>query len=147
MNNLFVYGTLKSGYGNNAYLQGQKLLGKAETRSPKIMVTEGIPFVYNYSHCYIAGGAGDRALVQGEPIIGELWQVDDEALARIDRLEGHPRWYQREQERVLLHLETERIQRWSTMAWIYYMPARQLHEGVPIFGGAQKITNVFQRIR
>jgi gamma-glutamylcyclotransferase (GGCT)/AIG2-like uncharacterized protein YtfP len=37
------------------------------------------------------------AMVDGgeTAVVGELWEVDATTLARLDALEGHPRWYRR----------------------------------------------------
>jgi gamma-glutamylcyclotransferase (GGCT)/AIG2-like uncharacterized protein YtfP len=73
---IFVYGTLKRGGSNHRHLQNAKYLGDAET-------TRGY-------RMYDAGGY--PALVRDTTgtvhIPGELWEVDDRHLARLDRFEG-----------------------------------------------------------
>lgn len=79
---IFVYGTLKNGWGNNVIIADQKFIGKATT-------------VANEYQMYSLGGF--PGVVDGNNSIkGELWEVDDGAFARCDRLEGQPTFYKRE---------------------------------------------------
>jgi gamma-glutamylcyclotransferase (GGCT)/AIG2-like uncharacterized protein YtfP len=83
MTTVFVYGTLKRGHGNHCLLEGQKFLGEATT-PPRFRLFDlgAFPAV-----------AQDRQ--HGYAIRGELYLVDADCLARLDRLEGVPRHYQR----------------------------------------------------
>lgn len=83
MHKIFVYGTLKRGYGNNRLLAESRFIGNAVTMPALFMADHGIPFVWT------SGGPLRR-------IAGELYEVDDAVLARLDRLEGHPTNYHRE---------------------------------------------------
>jgi gamma-glutamylaminecyclotransferase len=47
-------------------------------------------------------------------VTGEVYSVDDATLLNLDRLDGHPDAYMREQAEVVLQDETELI------AWIYF---------------------------
>lgn len=78
---VFVYGTLKRGYHNfEGYLAKEKLLGEAQV--------EGILL-----HC---GGFPALSLADKFTWIkGEVYEVSDQALDNMDRLEGHPDWYNR----------------------------------------------------
>lgn len=96
MNRLFVYGSLKRGYGNNRLLEKSEFIGVAKTKPEFTM---------------IAYGWFPACLVAGKTIItGEVYDVNDGVLDRVDRLEGHPTWYQR-------------IRCYTTQgdAWIYTM--------------------------
>ena len=76
MNTIFVYGTLKRGGSNHLFLRGQKFLGDART----------IPGFTLYSLGDYPGmvrAPGDTA-----GVTGEIWSVDDDCLAELDRLEG-----------------------------------------------------------
>lgn len=78
---LFVYGTLKRGHGNNQFLQAYKAKFLSEDTIPGKLYTDGgLPYVEK----------GTEGVV-----IGEIWEVDAPTMARLDRLEGHPMWYQR----------------------------------------------------
>jgi gamma-glutamylcyclotransferase (GGCT)/AIG2-like uncharacterized protein YtfP len=72
MSLLFVYGTLKSGERNNHLMEG-RLVRKAKTYKGFRLVDCG-----NYP-----------GLVRGDKAIeGEVWEVSEPTLARLDRFEG-----------------------------------------------------------
>jgi gamma-glutamylcyclotransferase (GGCT)/AIG2-like uncharacterized protein YtfP len=84
MTTVFVYGTLKRGYGNwGALLKDRSVfLGEAVSVGANyIMLNGGFPRVLDSAN--------------GHPIFGELFEVDRAVLKRLDRLEGHPHWYRR----------------------------------------------------
>ena len=70
-----VYGTLKLGRGNNRFLKNSTLLGKASTVKKYEMTQSGIPFVNEHKPFSI--------------IHGEVWEVSEEDMGPIDRLEGY----------------------------------------------------------
>lgn len=78
MPHLFVYGTLKRGGSNHGQLAGQKFLGEAHT-------TPGYTLYALGDYPGLAVEADDRRGVKGE-----LWLVDEAALARLDEFEGVP---------------------------------------------------------
>lgn len=84
---IFVYGTLKRGWGNNAIIHDQTFVDTARTvRSNFTMYSLG----------------GYPGVVAGDShITGEIWEVDDAAFKRCDRLEGHPTFYRRETTEVI----------------------------------------------
>lgn len=73
---LFVYGSLKRGFSNHHFLNGQTFLGDA--------VTLPTARVYN---CGGFPGAVADSSPGSYPVSGELWEVDQAALRRIDWLE------------------------------------------------------------
>ncbi|HVW21289.1 MAG TPA: gamma-glutamylcyclotransferase family protein [Opitutaceae bacterium] len=76
MTRLFLYGTLKRGGVSAHLLAGQRFLGEARTRAAfRLYGLGGFPGM-------VPAAAGGRA------IEGELWEVDAECLARLDRWEG-----------------------------------------------------------
>lgn len=75
MHKVFVYGSLLSGMGNNALLKDAKFLGKATTTPGFQMLDIG----------WFPGVVEDPS---GITIHGEVYEVSDETLARLDRLEG-----------------------------------------------------------
>jgi len=97
---LFVYGTLRKGLGNHYFLDRSKFLGMAKTKKRYALYGSGVPFLSR---------AGSMTQVTGE-----VYAIDDATLSRLDRLEGHPDAYKREQAEVVLEDGTELI------AWIYF---------------------------
>lgn len=86
---IFVYGTLKSGHGNNALIEkyGGKFIAPAQT-ALKFLLNDGFPFVWEIpmrTFAHYQDHAGN--------VIGEVYRVSDEGLEACDRLEGHPRFY------------------------------------------------------
>lgn len=81
MHKVFVYGTLKAGFGNHHILEESKFLQVGETEPTFTMISlGGFPGILDFGTTSIKG---------------EVYEVDKETLARLDRLEGHPRWYKR----------------------------------------------------
>lgn len=80
-----VYGTLRSGYGNNSYLNGSKYIASGVTFDKYRMTGSSIPFLLQGKNA--EGGNNVRV---------EVYSVDDWSLKKIDQLEGHPTWYKRE---------------------------------------------------
>ncbi len=76
MTTVFVYGTLKRGGTNHAYLAGQSFLGAARTQPGFTLYSLG-------DYPGMVRAPGDTA-----GVTGELWSVDDATLAELDRLEG-----------------------------------------------------------
>ncbi|WP_020475438.1 gamma-glutamylcyclotransferase family protein [Zavarzinella formosa] len=81
---IFVYGTLKTGQSGNGKMAGQQFLGTATT----------MPLYRLYGLGWHPGLVRDTE--HGLAIEGELWGVDDRALALLDEYEGVPDWYGRE---------------------------------------------------
>ncbi len=78
---VFVYGTLLRGEPNHGLLACGQWLGTARTRPEFELVDLG------YFPAMIA---------QGETAVcGEVYAIDEATLRRLDRLEGHPRFYMR----------------------------------------------------
>lgn len=78
---VFVYGSLLRGQCNHEWLQGARFVGEDRTAEPLTLVDLGeYPAVV------------DQPL---GPIVGEVWEVDEEGLARLDILEDYPDLYLR----------------------------------------------------
>lgn len=93
---VFVYGSLKKGYGNHYLLEGSLAIGPAKLEPKYSMYSlGGFPAV---------GLDGDTA------ITGEVYEVDDRTMLRLDNLEGYPDFYNR------LKVETAHGE-----AWMYYI--------------------------
>ena len=100
MNKVFVYGTLKMGFGNHRLLENSELLGE-ETTDPRYTMVSlgGFPGV-------LKGG--------NTKIHGEVYAVNELTMKHLDRLEGYPNFYNRKT------IETK-----YGDAWIYYLPRDQ----------------------
>ncbi len=104
---VFVYGTLKRGFGNHRFIAQARFLGRAITSKDYALYVSGIPYV-----------------VRDEPVScihGEVYAVDQSTLNTLDRLEGHPGWYRRELISVCLP-ERAKSER-DIDAWIYFNPS------------------------
>ena len=80
---VFVYGTLKRGYGNNRLLSSSKFISEAVTKDNYVLRNCGFP--------YLILDKGEEA----RPVLGEIYEVDKETLQSLDWLEGVPNHYQR----------------------------------------------------
>lgn len=111
----FVYGTLKRGFGNNRLLDGAKYIGKAITPPEYTMVSlGGFPGVIHSGQTVVSG---------------EIWEVDDPMQTlRVDRLEGHPNFYRREEVPVQTADGVEN-------AWIYLLPDTYLKTHKQVVSG------------
>ena len=81
----FVYGSLKKGHWNNSVLGDSEFLGRGTARGYDLVDLGSFPAVYRASY------NGDKKLVSGE-----LYQIDEGTLERLDWLEGNGSFYQRE---------------------------------------------------
>lgn len=78
---VFVYGSLKRGYSLNHVLYRSLYISRA-TAGPEYTLLEGYAFPFLVER----KGIGAR---------GELYLVDDNTLDILDRIEGHPNFYER----------------------------------------------------
>lgn len=93
---VFVYGTLLSGFGNNRLLVDSKYLGQE--------IIEGFEM-------YSLGGF--PAITPGKGrILGEVYEVDEKTMTRLDGLEGYPNFYNR--MKIDINNNTDE-------AWVYFM--------------------------
>ncbi len=83
---LFVYGTLKRGCSNHGVLRGAEFAGEAATEPAYLLFNCG-----SYPGL-VRAGKGEA----GTAIRGELYCVDEELLAALDRFENVPLEYVRE---------------------------------------------------
>lgn len=88
---VFVYGTLKKGFGNNRLLVGAKSLGEFTTAYPNFIMSgrfNAFPYV-------------SRTEENGHFIKGELYLVESsDMMDSLDCLEGHPEFYRREKVKI-----------------------------------------------
>lgn len=87
MTKVFVYGTLKNGYGNHYLLRDSAFLGKGTTIEDHFtMFDGGFPYVINEGRFHVRG---------------EVYEVNNErVMESLDRLEGVPTHYQRKDSSV-----------------------------------------------
>jgi gamma-glutamylaminecyclotransferase len=78
---VFVYGTLMQDEINHGLLATARFVAEAHT--------EPCFELFDLGH-FPAMSAGGQTVVRGE-----VYAVDDQTLVRLDRLEGHPEFYQR----------------------------------------------------
>lgn len=78
---VFVYGSLKRGFHNHAILKEATIVGRG--------FAEGFLLYSLGSFPAAIGGSGT--------VQGELYEVDDQTLQALDRLEGHPHMYKRKE--------------------------------------------------
>lgn len=79
---VFVYGTLKAGYGNHRYLHGSRFICNALTLTRYRMWCIGFPLIQR----------DDRA---GHPVAGEVYDITPRTMADLDALEANGRMYRR----------------------------------------------------
>lgn len=85
---IWVYGSLKRDHGNGRLLKTSRFLGTAISEPEFTLLNLGsFPGIVR---------EGTTA------IHGEVYEVDDETLQRLDRLEGHPSFYERQHVAVTL---------------------------------------------
>lgn len=97
---VFVYGTLRSGHSNHHFLKDANSIGVGTTVNNYAMyLTSGYPYVNSCESRY--------------PIVGELYGVDDSTLIMLDKLEGHPRHYERRETPVTVEGK-------QYTAWMYF---------------------------
>lgn len=104
MEKIFVYGTLMRGFGNHGLILDQKFLGMAFTLQPYLMTAGMIPFVSN----------SNEQAKRKAYILGEVYEVDKEALIELDALEGHPDWYER--KKIDVRLDNGSLEK----CWLYF---------------------------
>lgn len=78
---VFVYGTLQRGGRNHRLLRTAVLVGRVRT-APAFRL-------YDLGAFPALVSGGDQA------VAGEVYEVDERTLAELDRLEGHPSFYER----------------------------------------------------
>lgn len=101
MHAVFVYGSLKKGFYNHAFLRGAHFAG---------------PVVSCDAYCLFSLGSypGLHKRPAQYPVAGELYQVDAGGLQRLDELEENGHEYQRE----IIQVQTPLGQ--SLPAWCYF---------------------------
>jgi gamma-glutamylcyclotransferase (GGCT)/AIG2-like uncharacterized protein YtfP len=111
MTRVFVYGSLLEGELNDHIMEGACLIGAATTSPGFTLLDLGD---------YPAMAASSEGCV-----MGEVYEVSRAHLARLDRFEGHPRFY----TRAKIQLAD------GTLAETYLMPPGRVEQRKPISSG------------
>lgn len=107
---LMVYGTLKQGYGNNVLLRGAKFLGEAITQKRYVLINSGFPYAVTLTK--------DEEQFPMLPVIGEVYEINEQHLRSCDSLEGHPNWYRRDTiQAVMVSGEVEDVMIYEMNEW------------------------------
>jgi len=97
---IFVYGTLRSGHSNHHLLKDANSYGVGNTaKNYSMYLISGYPYITSFEPRY--------------PIVGELYGIDGSTLSVLDKMEGHPRHYERSEITVIVG---ER----QYTAWMYF---------------------------
>lgn len=99
-----VYGTLKMGQALEHYMEDSRLVGWGFTAEAHRLCLNNVPTL-------IKGGDKSKGAI---PVEVEVYEVDDETLAKLDKVEGHPHLYKREMVRIQLWKEE------AVWAWVYF---------------------------
>jgi len=119
-NRVFVYGTLRKGFGNHRLLEDAKFIGDGEI-SGHLYLCYGLPMVLRHKDTPREEGSS------GTPrVVGEVYEVDQFQLGDLDTLEGHPTCYKREVTNVTMEDGT------SIPAHCYFMPQHRLHKNATL---------------
>ena len=107
---VFVYGSLRSGESNHAVMEGATWVGPARS-SPGFRL-----------YSLMAYPAMVRDAAWAGAVVGELYDVPESMVERLDRFEGHPELY----ERTLVQLSD------GAQAWAYLMRPEQVLGRKPV---------------
>ena len=103
----FCYGTLKRGYRNNYFLETATFVGEGQTVAKFRMYDSGFPVLRPRRHRQ-TDTTGATA-----PVRGEVYEIDETTLARMDRLENEGHMYHR--RKGLIRLDSGQL----VTAWYY----------------------------
>lgn len=77
MNKIFVYGTLKKGYGNHRFVEKSKFLNYGVIKGYKLYHTPyGFPAIFKSND-------------EEDFVVGEVYEVDEDTSKDVDMLEGY----------------------------------------------------------
>lgn len=124
---VFVYGTLKAGQSNHSHhLTGATFVGKAVTANPYDMRDNGgFPVVFP---------SGDK------PVSGEVYEIGATHLAGLDRLEGHPRFFRREEVQVKVD---DPIPLGDKTCWMYFGVPKAWQHSIDALPRATVVKDVY----
>lgn len=79
---VFVYGTLKKGFGNHGFLKNSKYLGTDMVDDHTLVRGIGFPYMVE---------------MKGGDVAGEVYEVNKATMEKLDMLEGYPSHYQKKE--------------------------------------------------
>ncbi len=106
MSIVFVYGSLKRGFANHGILAAHDPQFVGEGKTDRGFALFGTP---SGAYPVVVGPDAGFPVTR---VKGEVWEVSEKCLLRLDRLEGHPNFYKRETVAIALQWDT-------VIAWIY----------------------------
>ena len=101
-----VYGSLRKGLGNHRVLGDSKL------------VSTGI--VQGFGMYSMGGFPALTTLANKTDVVVEVYEVDNDTMRRLDRLEGYPHFYNRVPVPIHLNEGEDGVESYLT-AWIYFI--------------------------
>lgn len=107
---VFVYGTLKRGFGNHSYLNGSEFLGIGVLRDSRMELV-------SLGFCPAVVKVHEE---KGNGVAGELYSVNHKTLRRLDALEGNGFLYAREQFEVDYYCHKTETTK-AAVAWVYVL--------------------------
>jgi gamma-glutamylaminecyclotransferase len=133
---VFVYGTLKQGFRNFHINRGVRLPGEFVTVQPHVLLIVGefwLPWLLQTQD----------ETQQGQPVVGQVYTVDDAGLAEMDKLEqiDEAGWYQRQRIAVRARhgAQAEALQ-----PWVYFGSREGLAAGGQRLGPVAEFTLAHQ---
>lgn len=113
-----VYGSLKRGFGNHSIL--------SESKHPLPLYTG----LTEERYCMYSLGSFPAITKTATALIEvEVYSVDKSTLSRLDRLEGHPYFYQREEVKIVTDTGM------TVTAWIYFLNDKRNLDNASIITG------------
>lgn len=103
MNKVFVYGTLKRGFGNHRLLANAKFIGPAMLAGNHTLLDSGFPVCMHVTNDKGEGGV----------VLGEVYAIDTTTLRWLDRLESEGAMYNRLPQEVVYQDGTAEV------VWVY----------------------------
>ena len=124
MHLIAVYGSLKRGFGNHSLLAKSRFVAEATTEPTFTMLSlGGFPGI-------VAGGE--------TAIWCEVYEVDKETLHRLDRLEGHPDFYKRQDIHVITRDGKGLAVQGYVLPPVWLKRAQQIKGGIWAKGGGNE---------
>lgn len=110
---VFVYGTLKKGFGNHSLLNGSRFLGEGILEDSTLKLVD-------LGFCPAIVRVPDTENLCGNGVAGELYFANNKTLLRLDALESNGILYTRERLQVTYYCHETEMTREAT-AWVYLL--------------------------